>query len=302
MILLFFTRFILADTDTSQEGSKIRSNISSISNISISIIQSQVEKIKSTPGPVETSNITISNSSLEQNLTICKAPHTRLQWGNKCICEEGYFGTDEQIQTTGCYTCKKRCHHAASCVEQDTCKCKRGLVGDGIQCSFPEPKIKQVLKPFEKQLAPVNVLVEFDAPEFIPYLAFCKINSKTVPALIYNNQTIACLSPDKQRGEASISISYDGKVYSPSQKYTIVPGLVELPKPAIHLGIQPKTNNWIIPSIIGFGILVCIVLYFILHIFNGKIAIQKLTEERQPLISNKGSSNHEEKRAKRRDI
>lgn len=232
----------------------------------------------------------------------CYGAHTRETWGKKCVCEEGYFGTEEDIRTVGCYTCSKKCHPAAKCIMQDVCKCNNGLIGDGTVCEMPEPKIKQIIQPFPNQLAPVPVLVEYDAPSFIPYHAFCKINSKTVPAMIYSNSTIACLSPDKQRGDASLSISYDGVKYSQSQSYKIVPGIIEPPKPAIHLGIQPESNFWLIPSIIIIIIAFCGIAYFILHVFNGKREKMFSVEERQPLVSNRLPAGNVDVPSRKRDI
>ena len=221
---------------------------------------------------------------------ICVGIHSRPLWGkNKCVCEEGYFAHEDEINTTGCYTCEPKCHSQAYCDAPNVCKCKYGLIGDGLNnCMFPDPVIKKVHVPMPNQLSPVPVIVEYNAPDFIPYTAFCKFGDKKVePALIFDNGSIACLSPDKMRGDTKIQISYDGIKYSKGEPYSIVPGIIEPARKAVHLGVQPEGMSWKIPTIIVILIIISIIAFLVLHLFNDKKAEEASREELQPLVPNK---------------
>ena len=220
---------------------------------------------------------------------ICVGAHSRPLWGkNKCVCEEGYFASDDEINTTGCYTCEPKCHAQSYCAAPNVCKCKFGLIEDNVNCTFPQPVIKKVHSPAPNQLSPVPVIVEYNAPNFIPYNVFCRFGDKKIePALIFNNGSVACLSPDKMRGETKIQISFDGVTYSKAESYTIVPGVIEPARKAIHLGVQPEGLSWKIPTVIIILIILCIIAFVILHYFNDKKAEETSREELQPLVPNK---------------
>ena len=224
----------------------------------------------------------LGTKKVENKEIICIGAHSRPLWGkDKCICEEGYFAQEDEVNTTGCYTCEPKCHKHASCTAPNICRCMYGLVGDGIKnCEMPSPTIKKIHIPQERLMVPVPVVVEYSAPNFIPYLAFCKFNEKKVePAMIFNNGSIACLSPEKMRGDTKLQISFDGITYSKSEPYTIIPGVVEPPKKAVHLGIQPEGRSWKIPGLIILLIVICIGAFFGLHFFNDKNAAEASKEE-----------------------
>lgn len=172
----------------------------------------------------------------------CVGAHTQPDFDGGCRCEDGYSGGADP-NVTGCWKCSN-CHRLAACVSEGVCKCRAGLLGDGVtSCDPPAPVIVRVERPSPGQLAPVPVRVVFDASGFTPSVAYCRFGSKRVASLIHGDGTLSCLQPDKIRGSTQLSITFDGNVWSSPVTYEVVPGVVDPPRTVRQLAPPPPPSG-----------------------------------------------------------
>ena len=234
----------------------------------------------------------------KQEPVICNAPHTKPHWNRKCTCEEGYFGNESTINTTGCWICKPLCHHQASCINNDTCVCSGGLVGDGINsCVPPMPKIVSIRKPSGTLTHPISINIVHNLSHYIPFESYCKFGNKTVIGMSHENSSISCLMPPDLKMQVQLSISFDGSNFSESHDFSPV----NANRIVFHHIIEaaPQKRGVFDRLVFGIGIgALCMLIY---SIASAKRKRRDKSEPEAPLLSSTKGSIESSTKLRKRD-
>jgi hypothetical protein len=148
----------------------------------------------------------------------CKAPHTVLALGRKCVCRDGYpYGDPDSAE--GCFRCQSQCHSSATCQHPGKCVCDEGYDGDGVSaCELVVPEILSIAPAKGPMTGGTFVFVQYQYSLQIFPTPMCRFGSRYVDGILHpENNTIACLSPPGPPVSQFLSISFNGIGWSRSQ-------------------------------------------------------------------------------------
>lgn len=150
--------------------------------------------------------ITISSAQLA-----CTGKNTEYhKLFQRCVCKKGFpYGNPEK---SDCYNCDNvTCHSDAICSAMNTCTCRPGKIGDGINnCEFPRPRVIKV--------DPLTCATDEDS-----YITFsfkspagynstkpdCLFGSRIVTPMDYNGTHGVCKCPPSYEGNYSFALTFD---------------------------------------------------------------------------------------------
>lgn len=165
-------------------------------------------------------------SEEERRKINCSVEHTRADYRGNCVCEDGFFGDEPLNEARGCWKCTPKCHPHANCEHPGVCKCRSGLVGDGVnRCEPPVPVVTGV----KNGTAGNHIKIEFTAENnFLPFNCFVRYSTSVLSCRLSSESYVEC--PLAPSGVDSFSLSFDGFNYSSPVSYPSEFGYAKIPK------------------------------------------------------------------------